>query len=121
MNVRKTLILISLLTVAGSVPAQYAIRPGLELPEISMNELRAPLRGEPTELPSHLDNSLSDYFPSIVSQYGGSCAQAAGIHYLFTFEMNRTLDRKVEVGGKRIHLKLKSVILKIDVAVFTLI
>lgn len=96
MTVRKTLLLISLLTVAGSVPAQYAIRPGLELPEISMNTLRAPLRGEPTDLPSHLDNSLSDFFPAIVSQYGGSCAQAAGIHYLFTYEMNRTLDRKVQ-------------------------
>lgn len=99
MTVRKTLSIILFLTIACSAGAQYAIRPGLDLPDLNMNALRTPLRGESPEPPSHIDNSLSDYFPAIVSQYGGSCAQASGIHYLFTYEMNRTLDRKVE--GKK--------------------
>ena len=43
--------------------------------------------------PVFCDNSESEYFPEIIMQFGGSCAQASGIHYLFTYEMNRFLDR----------------------------
>lgn len=92
--------LLCLIPVSG-LQAQLAIRPGLELPEFRFTSQRAQLRdGQETQLPDFVDNSLSDYFPDIVSQYGGSCAQAAGIHYLFTFEMNRTLDRKVKSNTK---------------------
>lgn len=90
-----TLIVISL-TVHLGMDAQYAIRPGVELPPLklkSSSALRAPSRDG---LPDYVDNSKSPYFPAIVSQYGGSCAQASGIHYLFTYEMNRTLERPVE-------------------------
>ena len=45
------------------------------------------------ELPLAVDHSTSRYFPSIINQKGGSCAQASGIGYLFTYEMNRYLDR----------------------------
>ncbi len=48
-------------------------------------------------LPTSVDNSKSIYFPSVISQQGGSCAQAAGIGYMFTYEMNRYLGR--EAGG----------------------
>ncbi len=47
-------------------------------------------------LPVSVDNSKSVYFPAIISQQGGSCAQAAGIGYMFTYEMNRYLDREAK-------------------------
>lgn len=45
------------------------------------------------ELPPSVDNSKTKYFPPIIDQMGGSCAQAAGIGYMFTYEINRLLDR----------------------------
>lgn len=44
-------------------------------------------------LPAYVDNSKNKYFPPIIDQNGGSCAQASGIGYMFTYEMNRLLDR----------------------------
>lgn len=83
------------LTVCSGLKAQYAIRPGSDLPELKLKRsaLRAPGRDG---LPDYIDNSKSPYFPSIISQYGGSCAQASGIHYLFTYEVNRMLERPVQ-------------------------
>ena len=43
--------------------------------------------------PSSVDNSLLKYFPTVIDQIGGSCAQASYIGYMFTYEMNRLLDR----------------------------
>ncbi len=44
----------------------------------------------PTPLPSSVDNSQSKYFRPIFSQgKWGSCAQASGIGYVFTYEMAR--------------------------------
>lgn len=80
---------------------QYAIRPGLELPELQINTQRVLSRdSEQLQLPTYVDNSLSDFFPAVVNQHGGSCAQASGIHYLFTYEMNRVLERKVSASPK---------------------
>lgn len=45
------------------------------------------------ELPQYVDNSTNKYFPPIIDQSGGSCAQASSIGYVFTYEMNRYLDR----------------------------
>lgn len=57
-----------------------------------MFRARTPLlTGE--ELPPSVDNSKTKYFPPIIDQLGGSCAQAAAIGYMFTYEMNRLLDR----------------------------
>jgi len=39
-------------------------------------------------LPSSVDNSLQPAFRPIFSQQGGSCGQASGIGYTFTYEMN---------------------------------
>lgn len=44
-------------------------------------------------LPDGVDNSQSKYFPPVINQQGGSCAQASYIGYMFTYEMNRLLDR----------------------------
>ncbi|MBO7114001.1 MAG: hypothetical protein J6V95_02390, partial [Bacteroidaceae bacterium] len=50
---------------------------------------------EPVDLPPMVDNSTSPYFPAEVDQHGSSCAQAACIHYQFTYEMNRKLNSSV--------------------------
>lgn len=47
-------------------------------------------------LPVAVDNSTSDYFPPVINQIGGSCAQASGIGYMFTYEMNRLLKRSAK-------------------------
>ncbi len=44
-------------------------------------------------LPPAVDNSVSPYFPAVFSQTGNSCAQAAGIRYMLSYEMNRLLER----------------------------
>ena len=45
-------------------------------------------------LPLSADNSVSEHFPAVFNQIGGSCAQSSGIRYMFTYEMNRLLNRK---------------------------
>jgi len=52
-------------------------------------------------IPSSIDNSKSKYFPPIISQSGGSCAQASIIGYTFTYEMNRLLDKDASQAGNR--------------------
>jgi hypothetical protein len=49
------------------------------------------------DLPSRVDNSLHKYFRPIFNQVGGSCAQAAGVGYLFTYEMSRLRDLPADV------------------------
>ena len=53
--------------------------PRLTLP----NELKG------RDLPLSVNNSLEPYFRSIFNQNSGSCGQASGISYLFTYEINR--------------------------------
>lgn len=53
----------------------------------------APAPQAAAALPSSVDNSLLKYFPPIIDQKGGSCAQASSVGYVFTYEMNRLLDR----------------------------
>lgn len=49
-------------------------------------------------LPTAVDNSKLTFFPPIINQKGGSCAQASGIGYMFTYEMNRLLNRDASAG-----------------------
>lgn len=49
-------------------------------------------------LPSFVDNSKLVYFPPLVDQKGGSCAQASGIGYMFTYEINRLLNRNASAS-----------------------
>lgn len=49
-------------------------------------------------LPSFVDNTKLMYFPPLVDQKGGSCAQASGIGYMFTYEINRLLDRNASAS-----------------------
>ena len=56
----------------------------------------APLKPLEGSLPASVDNSKLKYFPKVFDQKGGSCAQSSGIRYLFTYEMNRLLDRDAQ-------------------------
>ncbi|MBN2036058.1 MAG: hypothetical protein JW768_04885 [Chitinispirillaceae bacterium] len=47
---------------------------------------------ETNPLPSKVDNSLTRYFPPLFTQRGASCCQAAGISYIFSYEMCRIRD-----------------------------
>ena len=60
---------------------------------------RAENNAAETVLPEFVDNSTSIYFPPIINQTGGSCAQAAGIGYMFTYEMNRLLHRDANLSA----------------------
>ncbi len=44
-------------------------------------------------MPSSADNSINRYFRPIFNQKGNSCAQASGIGYIFTYEINRIRNR----------------------------
>ncbi len=50
-------------------------------------------------LPTSVDNSKTMFFPPIFSQTGGSCAQASGIGYMFTYEINRLLGRDAKLSA----------------------
>ncbi|MBN1575986.1 MAG: hypothetical protein JW913_05500 [Chitinispirillaceae bacterium] len=39
-------------------------------------------------LPSRVDNGTTPYFPQVISQVGESCANANGVGYIFTYEIN---------------------------------
>ncbi len=51
-------------------------------------ELTLPESYRTKELPYKIDNSELQYFRPIFNQSGGSCAQASGVGYNFTYQMN---------------------------------
>ncbi len=51
-------------------------------------------------LPSSVDNSIRPFFPPVIDQMGGSCAQAAGIGYMLTYEINRLLNRDASASAE---------------------
>lgn len=55
--------------------------------------------GTTESLPASVDHSKTIYFPSVIDQEGNSCAQAAGIGYMFTYEMNRLLGRDASASA----------------------
>lgn len=63
--------------------------------------IRLQSMSDDSDLPEYVDNSILKYFPPIISQIGGSCAQASTIGYMFTYEMNRLLDRSADVPENR--------------------
>lgn len=52
-------------------------------------------------LPASVDNSRLPCFPPIIDQRGGSCAQAAGVGYMFTYEVNRLMGRDAASAENR--------------------
>jgi len=102
----KTLIgLLCLLPAGGMAQQPHRIYPAPRLtPEVEqIRRSRTPFRVEAQEdiqLPTSVDNSKTIYFPPIINQSGGSCAQASGIGYMFTYEMNRLLGRDAKASPK---------------------
>ncbi len=66
---------------------------GLRVPtEKEINEipqLKIDTRNKTKDLPTSLDNSNLQYFRPVFNQTDGCCAQASGIAYNFTYEINR--------------------------------
>lgn len=56
-----------------------------KMPELKLSDAQKKLM-----LPSVIDNSEKEYFPPIFNQDAGSCGQASGVAYNFTYEMNFT-------------------------------
>lgn len=60
----------------------------------AMPEWRPAARGVSDELPVTVDNSRLKYFPGVFNQgSNNSCSQASGVRYVYTYEVNRLLDR----------------------------
>lgn len=55
-------------------------------------------QGSSLQLPPSINLSQSKHFPPLINQQGDSCAQASGIGYLFTYEMNRLRDTDVSAA-----------------------
>ena len=83
-----------LLFFCSSASLAQALRPEMQKQRQQRVKFRAAaplLTGD--SLPPSVDNSTNKYFPPVIDQLGGSCAQAAGIGHMFTYEVNRLLDR----------------------------
>ena len=101
----KRTFLLLLLTGTELVATAQPYRTSYAVPDLT-DEVRAirstaawePATPAPAALPRSVDNSRLKYFPAIFSQNGGSCAQSSGIRYLFTYEMNRLLDRDAKAS-----------------------
>ncbi|TVQ84792.1 MAG: hypothetical protein EA393_14185 [Bacteroidetes bacterium] len=71
---------------AGGIPE---ITPEIQAELDAIPILSLSTKSLSTPLPSVVDNSQKIWFRPIFSQEGGSCGQASGIGYLFTYEVNR--------------------------------
>lgn len=56
---------------------------------------------EEDPLPPFVDNSTSKYFPPVINQVGGSCAQASAIGYVYTYEINVLRDTDASLPENR--------------------
>ncbi len=65
------------------------------IPTIELSENY--LRGIQTTLPSRHDNTQEIYFRPIFNQSDGSCSQASGIAYNFTYEINRERGTSAQI------------------------
>ena len=70
------------------------LKPDYSLMENNLNSPIARTKGVAAELPDHLDNSKTKFFPPVFNQDAGSCGSASRICYMFTHELNayRNLD-----------------------------
>ena len=97
------LFLMLLSTVAG---AQTITRRAYPTPKVTpevrhIRSMMKPIRVDASgvTLPLAVDNSKNKFFPPIINQDGGSCAQASSIGYVFTYEINRLLDRNASASA----------------------
>ena len=88
-----------LILITHSVNAQtidYKSKCGAKIPKDNYSSIKIKSFSRSTKagLPSFIDNSILKYFPPIFKQIGSSCSQAAGIGYLYTYEINLLLGRE---------------------------
>ena len=105
MKLRQPLLLF-LLIFTAVVSAQTITRKAYPAPKVTpevqrirstMNPMRLKAKG--VTLPEAVDNSKSKFFPPVINQDGGSCAQASSIGYVFTYEVNRLLNRDASASA----------------------
>jgi len=71
----------------------------LELEKINqIPELKIDVNKRSKDLPVFLDNSENQYFRPIFNQTDGCCAQASGIAYNYTYEMNRIRETSANIA-----------------------
>jgi hypothetical protein len=63
----------------------------------SLESIKLSDLGGSRELPASLDNSVYPWMRPVFNQDGGSCGQASGIGYAFTYEINRLRDLSADV------------------------
>lgn len=63
--------------------------------------LKIDSRYKSKDLPSSLDNSTLQYFRPVFSQTDGCCAQASGIAYNFTYEINRERGTSANISDNQ--------------------
>lgn len=73
------------------------VTPEVQRIRSTMKPMRVDASG--VTLPVAVDNSKNKYFPPVINQDGGSCAQASSIGYVFTYEINRLLDRDASASA----------------------
>ena len=107
LSLRTALSLALLLPATLAAQALYPATDGTDtVPDEAMQVHKVrwtPQRTARTDaLPTAVANSTSRYFPAIIDQKGGSCAQASGIGYMFSYEINRVLDREAKASEDHI-------------------
>ncbi len=75
------------------VPSKEEIN---KIPLVTLNT-----KGNLPNLPSSLDNTTKPYFRPVFNQTDGCCAQASGIAYNFTYEINRERGTSADVSSNQ--------------------
>ena len=75
------------------IPSQNEIN---KIPVIKITE-----KSRSKDLPSSMDNSTKAYFRPVFNQTDGCCAQASGIAYNFTYEINRERGTSANVSSNQ--------------------
>ena len=71
---------------AGGLPE---VTPEIQKKLDAIPELKLSAQSAAKDLPAVIDNSTEIFFRPIFSQSGGSCGQASGVGYTYTYEINR--------------------------------
>ena len=75
-------------------PAVKPLTRAQEILRSSIPEWKPVSRSSGISLPASIDNTSSKYFPDVFNQgSNNSCSQASGVRYVYTYEVNRLLDR----------------------------
>lgn len=81
--------------IAGAQPFSRApLTAAQRALKASVPEWRPTIMSRSNDLPASVDNSRQKYFVPVFNQgSNNSCSQASGVRYVFSYEVNRMLDR----------------------------